>query len=104
VPPGASDRSTVKGHALAKMGPVSKFLVVYLDSVDQRLLDYLDKDEELRLDTVRRLRSCTTALLDGSLTPAALPEDWADCSTSHQLSWRRMAPSGWGSWKRRRRS
>ena len=59
-------------------GIMSEFLVVYLDSIDGRLLDYLDKDEELRLDTVRRLRYYTTALLDGSITPAALIKDWAD--------------------------
>jgi hypothetical protein len=57
---------------------MSEFLVVYLDSIDEHLLDYLDEDDELRLDTVRRLRYYTTALLDGSITPAALAEDWDD--------------------------
>jgi len=59
-------------------GNVNEFLVVYLDSVDERLLDYLDEDEELRLDTVRRMRFYATALLDGSITTAALYEDWPD--------------------------
>jgi len=62
----------------AKMGSVSEFLIVYLDSIDERLLDYLDEDEELRLDTVKRLRFYTSALLEGSITPAAVAEDWAD--------------------------
>jgi hypothetical protein len=57
---------------------VSEFLVVYLDSIDERLLGYLDEDEEMRLDAVRRLRFYTTALLDGSITPVALHEDWPD--------------------------
>ena len=59
-------------------GNVNEFLVVYLDSVDERLLDYLDEDEELRLDTVRRMRFYATALLDGSITPGALAEDWPE--------------------------
>jgi hypothetical protein len=29
---------------------VSEFLVIYLDSIDERLLDYLDQDDELRPD------------------------------------------------------
>ena len=57
---------------------MNEFLVIYLDSIDERLLEYLDEDEELRLDTVRRLRFYTTALLDGSITPAALSEHWPD--------------------------
>ena len=59
-------------------GGVSEFLVTYLDAIDERLLAYLDEDDELRLDTVRRMRFYATALLDGSITPAALGEDWAD--------------------------
>ena len=51
------------------MGLVNDFLVVYLDSIDERLLEYLDEDEELKLDAVQRLRFYTTALLDGSITP-----------------------------------
>jgi hypothetical protein len=56
----------------------NQFLVMYLDAIDERLLDYLDEDGELRLDTVKRLRYYTTALLDGSISPAAVAEDWAD--------------------------
>jgi len=57
---------------------VSKSLVVYLDSIDERLLAYLDRDEELRLDTVRRLRLYTSALLNGSIGPTDVAEDWPD--------------------------
>jgi hypothetical protein len=62
----------------AKMGSVSEFLVVYLDSIDERLLDYLDEEDELRPEVVRRLRYYASALLEGSITPAAVAEDWAD--------------------------
>ena len=57
---------------------MSEFLVVYLDSIDERLLDYVDEDEELRLEVVKRLRYYASALLEGSITPAAVVEDWAD--------------------------
>ncbi len=60
------------------MGSVSEFLVVYLDSIDERLLDYLDEDDELRPEVVKRLRYYTSALLEGSISPAAVAEDWAD--------------------------
>lgn len=43
---------------------MSAFLVLYLDSIDERLLDYLDEDEELRLDVVKRLRFYASALLE----------------------------------------
>jgi hypothetical protein len=33
---------------------MSKFLVTCLGSIDERLLDYLDEDEELRLEVVDR--------------------------------------------------
>jgi hypothetical protein len=57
---------------------VSDFLVVYLDSIDKQLLEYLDEDDELKLDAVQRLRFYTSALLDGSITPDHVMEDWPD--------------------------
>ena len=57
---------------------MSDFLVVYLDSVDERLLEYLDEDDELKLDAVQRIRFYTSALLDGSITPMRVVEDWLD--------------------------
>jgi hypothetical protein len=39
-------------------------------------LGYLDEDEELKLDAVQRLRFYTTALLDGSITPDHVEEDF----------------------------
>jgi len=60
------------------MGPVNDFLVVYLDSINERLLEYLDEDDELKLDAVQRLRFYTTAMLDGSITPKHVEEDWSD--------------------------
>ena len=59
-------------------GQVSEFLVLYLDSIDERRLDYLDEDDELRPEVVKRLRYYTTALLDGTITLAAVAEDWPD--------------------------
>jgi hypothetical protein len=57
---------------------MSEFLVIYLDSIDERLLDYLDEDDELRPEVVKRLRYYASALLEGSITPFAVAEDWAD--------------------------
>ena len=44
----------------------------------KRLLEYLDEDDELRLDAVKRLRFYTSALLEGSITPDHVMEDWPD--------------------------
>ncbi len=60
------------------MDAVSDFLVVYLDSIDERLLEYLDEDDELKFDVVQRLSFYTTALLDGSISPKHVMEDWQD--------------------------
>ena len=68
----------MSGFPVEQTDAVSQFLVVYLDSIDERLLDYLDEDDELRPEVVKRLRYYATALLDGSITPAAVAEDWAD--------------------------
>ncbi len=57
---------------------MSEFLVTYLDSIDERPLDYLDEDDEMRPEVVKRLRYYASALLEGSITPAAVAEDWAD--------------------------
>jgi hypothetical protein len=67
------------------MGPVSDFLVVYLDSIDERLLEYLDEDEELKLDAIQRIRFSTSALLEGSISPDHIMEDWSD--------WYQLAPA-----------
>ncbi len=52
--------------------------MTYLDSIDERLLDYLDEDDELRPEVVKRLRYYASALSEESITPGALAEDWAD--------------------------
>ncbi|MFZ2057931.1 MAG: hypothetical protein WAV54_11060 [Acidimicrobiales bacterium] len=57
---------------------MNDFLVVYLDSIDERLLEYVDEEDELKLDTVQRLSFYTSALLDGSITPDHVMEDWSD--------------------------
>ncbi len=63
---------------MAMMEAVNDFLVVYLDSIDERLLEYLDEDDELKLDAAQRLSFYTTALLDGSISPEHVDEDWPD--------------------------
>jgi len=57
---------------------VSDFLGTYLDSIDERLLEHLNEDDELKLDAVQRLRFYTSALLEESITPAHVWEDWLD--------------------------
>jgi len=57
---------------------VNGFLASYLDTVDERLLEYLDDEEELSVNAVRRLRLYTSALLAAALTPAQVMEDWPD--------------------------
>jgi hypothetical protein len=59
-------------------GPVNDFLVTYLDSIDEHLLECLDKEDELKLDAVQRLRFYTSALLDGWISPKHAVEDWPD--------------------------
>jgi hypothetical protein len=57
---------------------MNDLLVTYLDTIDERLLGYLDEDDEMPLTLVRRLRAITTALLDGGLTPAQVEREWHD--------------------------
>ena len=59
-------------------GTVNDFLFTYLDSIDEQLLEYLDEDDELKLDAVKRLRFYTSALLEGSISPDHVWEDWPD--------------------------
>ena len=60
------------------MGPLNEYLPDILGSLGKRFLGYLDNSGEMLVDTVRRLRLYTVALLDGSITPPAVVEDWAD--------------------------
>jgi hypothetical protein len=60
------------------MGTVNDFLFSYLDTIDERLLEYLDDANELSLDAVKKLRLYASSLLDGTLSPDHLAEDWAD--------------------------
>jgi hypothetical protein len=48
------------GRRISEDGPMSEFLVAYLDAIDERLLDYLGEHQEFRLDRVK-----TNALLRG---------------------------------------
>jgi hypothetical protein len=53
----------------------SRSLVVYLDSIDERLLRYLDENEDLTVDVVTRLRRYATALFDEPVALGAVGED-----------------------------
>lgn len=53
-------------------------LVRYLESIDKRLLDYLDEDEDLSVATTERMRSYTSDLLAGAITARRLAETWED--------------------------
>ena len=66
-------------------GTVNDFLVTYLDSIDEQLLEYLDEDDKLKLDAVQRLRFYTSALLEGSISPEHVEDDWPD--------WYQLAPA-----------
>ncbi len=73
------------GHVLSEWELMNDFLVSYLDTIDERLLEYLDDDNELSLDAVKKLRLYASSLLDGTLSPDHLAEDWAD--------WFHLAPA-----------
>jgi len=60
------------------MEPVSEFLVAYLTAVDERLLIDLDLFDEMMIDPVERRRFSASALLGGSIAPAALRLEWPD--------------------------
>ena len=81
----AMHRSTFRPVVMGHDGPVNDFLVLYLDSIDEQLLEYLDEDDELKLDAVQRIRFYTSALLEGSITPDHVMEDWPD--------WYQLAPA-----------
>jgi hypothetical protein len=53
-------------------------LVRYLSSIDKRLLEYLDDDEDLSVETTGRLLTYTTDLLAGTLTASGLAAAWGD--------------------------
>jgi hypothetical protein len=53
-------------------------LVRYLESIDKRLLQYLDEDEDLSVATTERLRSYTSDLLAGTITPTEVLAAWGD--------------------------
>ena len=57
---------------------MNEALVAHLGTIDERLLFYLDEDDEMMFDTVERLRLYTSALLADSMTPATLAEEWPD--------------------------
>jgi len=83
------------------MGPVNDFLVVYLDSIDEQLLEYLDEDDELKLDAVQRLRFYTTAswTVRSPGPRRGRLADWYQLVPAFVAP---MAPRSYRSWKARR--
>lgn len=53
-------------------------LVTYLDAVDGGLREYLDDQQELSAETLKRLHRFAVALSEGSMTPGLATEDWPD--------------------------
>jgi hypothetical protein len=82
---GYSEGVLLRLAVMRQDGTVNDFLFTYLDSIDERLLEYLDEDDELKLDAVKRLRFYTSALLEGSISPEHVMEDWPD--------WYQLAPA-----------
>lgn len=64
---------------------VSGFLLSYLLSTDERLLEYLDNEDELSHESVQRLRLYASAMVACALAPAQVMEDWPD--------WFHLAPA-----------
>jgi len=58
--------------------PVNDFLINGLRHNDGRLLAYVDTHSELTLSTVQRPRFCARAMLEGSMTPRQIADEWAD--------------------------
>ena len=56
---------------------MNSLLVTNLAAADERLLFYLDEDDEMMFDTVERLHSYALALLDATITPAYLATKWS---------------------------
>ena len=69
-------------------------MVGYLDSTDEPLLAYLDEEDELPPEVVNRLRYDASAILEGSVTPAAVAEDWADWFDPSRAFLATYAPEG----------
>ena len=67
-----------RSAAVGQDRTVNEFLVAYLDAIDERLLEHLDGDGELSSEAVIWLRRYTDALLDRSISPTTLAEDWPD--------------------------
>ena len=58
---------------------------VFSGAIDEQLLENLDDEGELKLDVVKRLRFYAGALLEGSVTPSHIVEDWPE--------WFQLAPA-----------
>jgi hypothetical protein len=57
---------------------MNDFLVTYLDTIDERLLVYVDDRDELSDEVVGRIREYVVDLLEGAVSPAEIFEAWGD--------------------------
>ena len=71
------DSSLLTGDG-SRWDPVNDFLVNCLHRTDELLLGYLDGDNDLTVNTVKRLRFYASAMLGGSMTPSQVADEWAD--------------------------
>lgn len=53
-------------------------LATYLESIDSRLLVYLDAQRDLSTETIAHLYRYAVALMQGLITPDHVLEDWDD--------------------------
>ncbi len=57
---------------------MSDDLADYLDSIDARLVDYLDADLDISVDAVRHVQCYAVALIQDLVLPEHVHEDWPD--------------------------
>lgn len=57
---------------------MSEDLAAYLDSIDGRLVRYLDGHRDISSDALRHVQSYVVALIQGLVVPEHVHEDWPD--------------------------
>jgi hypothetical protein len=58
--------------------PATSLLATYLDSLDQRMLGYVDDNGQLRVETAGHLHRYIVALVEDAASPHWVLENWRD--------------------------